>query len=162
MKTYDDAVTSFREAMAHLCAPVSVITAFDGDRPHGTTVSAVMSLSMHPPMVAVALERNSRLLDVVQRSRRFGVNLLADGQGDLGITFARKGEDKFADVGWNLEDQLPRLAGAAGWLACYVAQVDEAGDHLLLQGAVLNAATQGSSPLTYFARTFGTHTPCAS
>ncbi|MFD7073787.1 flavin reductase family protein [Nocardioides sp. NPDC059952] len=162
MKTYDDAVTSFREGMAHLCTPVSVITAFDGDRPHGTTVSAIMSLSMHPPMVAVALDRNSQLLDVIQRSHRFGVNILAGGQSDLGVTFARKGDDKFADVDWNLEDQLPRLAGATGWLACYVAQVDEGGDHLLLQGAVLNTATEVSSPLTYFARSFGTHKPCAS
>ena len=35
----------FRSTMASVCAPVSVVTAMDGERPHGTTVSAFSSLS---------------------------------------------------------------------------------------------------------------------
>jgi flavin reductase (DIM6/NTAB) family NADH-FMN oxidoreductase RutF len=51
----DDLATRFRHAMAHLCAPVTIITAMDDRRPHGTTVSAVMSLSVEPLLVAVWL-----------------------------------------------------------------------------------------------------------
>ncbi len=52
-----DFTTAFRDVMAGVCTPVTVVTALDGDRPHGTTVSAFASLSMAPPMVLVALDR---------------------------------------------------------------------------------------------------------
>ena len=47
----------FREVMAGVATPVSVVTAISDGRPHGTTVSAFASLSMDPPMVLVALDR---------------------------------------------------------------------------------------------------------
>lgn len=50
----DELATRFRDAMAAVCTPVAVVTAMDGDRPHGTTVSAFASLSMSPPSVLVS------------------------------------------------------------------------------------------------------------
>src|SRR4051795_13253886 len=47
----------FREVMAGVAPPVSVVTAIARGLPHGTTVSAFASLSMDPPMVLVALGR---------------------------------------------------------------------------------------------------------
>lgn len=162
MKTYETAVADFREAMAHLCSGVAVVTTIDDGRPHGTTVSAFMSLSLHPPMVAVALDRGSRLLAHIQATRRFSVNILGQGQSELGMAFASKAEDKFADQDWHLRSELPALSGVAGWLGCYVAALDEAGDHVLVQGGVVDASTAPVAPLTYHARTFGTHAPAAS
>lgn len=159
MKAYDTAVADFRDAMANLCSGVAVVTTIDGDRPHGTTVSAFMSLSLHPPMVAVALDRGSRLLAHIQHTRRFAVNILGTGQADLGMAFARKSEDKFDGQEWHLRSGLPALDGVAGWLGCYVAALDEAGDHVLVQGGVIDATTASTAPLTYHARTFGTHAP---
>ena len=47
----------FREVMAGVATPVSVVTGMAGGLPHGTTVSAFASLSMDPPMVLVSLDR---------------------------------------------------------------------------------------------------------
>ncbi len=67
MADQTDLVADFRDAMATVCTPVAVVTAMDGERPHGTTVSAFASLSVDPPMVLVALDARSDLLTLVRR-----------------------------------------------------------------------------------------------
>lgn len=125
--------------------------------PHGTTVSAFASLSMVPPMVLVALDRSSDLLALLRRTGGFGVNVLGATQSALALAFARKGPDKFTDVGWEAANGLPWLSGAPGWLACEVALLVEGGDHVVAFGAVVAADTTDGPPLTYHARAFGTH-----
>ncbi|ORA15690.1 MULTISPECIES: flavin reductase family protein [Mycobacterium avium complex (MAC)] len=148
---------AFRNAMALVCTPVAVITAMDDDRAHGTTVSAFASLSMSPPSLLVSLDRDSDLLRIIRQTGAFGVNVLGKGQSVLASRFARKGRDKFADVDWSLTDGVPRLAGAPGWFACAVAQTVEAADHVVLIGEVHSVDSVSAAPLTYHARTFGTH-----
>ncbi|WP_328847686.1 flavin reductase [Streptomyces sp. NBC_00258] len=45
-----------------------MVTALDGDRPHGTTVSAFASHSLTPPMVLVSLDNRSQLLALIRRT----------------------------------------------------------------------------------------------
>ncbi len=150
--------SSFRDVMAHLAAPVSVITTSDDGVLGGATVSAVMSLSMAPEMLVVALSRESATLDVIRRTRRFGVNILAADQEAVAMHFARKGADKFAEVEHFLESGLPRLAGVSGWVRCRVEQVHPGGDHVLVSGLVEATHHMADrAPMTYHARTFGTH-----
>ncbi|MFF5010490.1 flavin reductase family protein [Streptomyces phaeochromogenes] len=152
----------FRETMARVAASVAVVTAIDGDGPHGTTVSAFMSLSMSPPMVLVSLNRNSQLLEIVRNTGRFGVNVLSSDQSALANGFGRKGRDKFAGIGWSADHGVPRLPGTAGWVACATTSLVPAGDHELALGLVLEAESEPASwPLTYHLRTFGTHVPAA-
>lgn len=153
----DSVALGFREAMAHVCTPVTVITTFDGDRPHGTTVSAFMSLSMGPPMVAVALDGDSELLALIRESERFGVNVLASAQSDVALAFARKGRDKFNGVGWRRRDDLPALDGISGWVACTATDFAVGGDHTVIFGEVIGADHAVAEPLTYHRRVFGTH-----
>jgi flavin reductase (DIM6/NTAB) family NADH-FMN oxidoreductase RutF len=157
MTVLDEVQVSFREAMASVCTPVSVVTAIAGDRPHGTTVSAFASLSLSPPMVLVSLDRGSDLLALVRETGAFGVNVLAADQTRLALTFAGKGEQKFRGVGWSSHAGVPRIDGVSGWLACRVAQLVEGGDHIVVLGDVLTADTTPGQPLTYHARAFGTH-----
>lgn len=158
MATPEQRATAFREVMAGVCTPVSVVTAMDGDRPHGTTVSAFASLSLNPPMVLVSLDRESDLLALVRRTDRFGVNVLADTQSELAKQFARKGSAKFHGVEWGPASGLPRLDGASGWLACAVSSLVDGGDHVIAIGEILDAETRDTAPLTYHQRRFGTHT----
>jgi flavin reductase (DIM6/NTAB) family NADH-FMN oxidoreductase RutF len=143
--------------MAGVPTPVSVVTTLRDDRPHGTTVSAFISLSMAPPMLLVALDRGSDLLARLAIGQPFGVNVLGVGQARLAAAFARKGADKFAGVDWRLDDGAPRLLGSPGWLACTVTQLVDGGDHVVVLGTVVRADAAGGPPLTYHARTFGTH-----
>ncbi|WP_405881256.1 flavin reductase family protein [Streptomyces sp. NBC_01136] len=149
---------AFREVMSGVATPVSVVTAMDDGRPHGTTVSAFSSLSMQPPMVLVALDRRSELLGLITSSLRFGINVLGGGQSALALAFARKGgAGKFAGVSWEVDGRVPRLLGASGWLACEAADFIGGGDHVIVLGHVVSAEAGGGAPLTYHARAFGTH-----
>jgi flavin reductase (DIM6/NTAB) family NADH-FMN oxidoreductase RutF len=147
----------FLDLMAGVCAPVSVVTASDGLRPAGATVSSLASLSLEPPLLSIAFARSSALLDVIRRSGKFGVNVLGQRQDSLAITFAGASQDRFTDVNWTLDHGLPRILDAPGWAACELANVVEAGDHLLLIGHVVHVQSFDSAPLVYAHRTFGTH-----
>ncbi|WP_051829855.1 MULTISPECIES: flavin reductase family protein [Streptomyces] len=146
----------FKDVMAGVGGPVTVVTAFDEGEPHGTTVTAFASLSLDPPMVTVALSENSSLLPRIIRSGRFGVNLLCASQEEPAARFARRDVDRFAGAHWYADNGLPRLAGCLGWVACDVAQAVRGGDHTLLLGAVTDAQ-QGTPehPLIYVNRAFG-------
>lgn len=151
------ATEQFREVMSAVCTPVTVATATVGDMPHGTTVSAFASLSLVPPMVTLALDRDSDLLRIALASGRVGINVLSHAQDDVALRFARKGADKFAGVPWTLDDGLPRLRVALGWLACDVDEAVEGGDHVVLLCGVRAAAAGAEAPLVYHRRRFGTH-----
>lgn len=151
---------TFRDSMAHLCAPVTIITAMDDDRPHGTTVSAVMSLSMEPPLIAIALAHTSESLQIIKKTKRFGVNILSSTQHPVAMRFAGKGKDKFLDVDWDDAGGLPRIADGAIWIDCAAQSFVDGGDHLIVVGAVRHTDhTAGAEPLTYHGRRFGTHVP---
>src|SRR5260370_13690777 len=95
-----------RDLMAAVCAPVTVVTAADGG-PFGTTVSAFASLSLRPPMITVALDRGSRLLEPVFRTRRFGVNVLGHSQDETAPLFPQRSVDRFAAVRFPSHPRLP-------------------------------------------------------
>jgi len=147
----------FRDLMAGVCAPVSVVTTADHDGPHGATVSSLASLSLQPALVSIALDKKSSLLARILETGRFGVNVLSALQEDVAMVFARPDVDRFEAVSWSSSRGLPRLDGTAGWAACELFQSIEAGDHLLLVGHVTYAASAHASPLVYGHRTFGTH-----
>ncbi len=150
---------SFREAMGHVAAPVSVVTTYADETPFGATVSAFASLSMEPPMLVVSLARESRLLARLEVGSAVGINVLADDQGPLARQFATPVEDRFAGVGWSLVDGAPSLAGTHAWVRLSVAQLVPGGDHVLVLGDVLDATSGDRAPLIYHRRTYGTHRP---
>lgn len=154
----NDLAEQFKTSMGSVCTPVTVVTAFDGGRPHGTTVSAMCSLSLDPPMLMLALDLGSALLAVLREVPRFGVNVLSDRQDGVAMTFAMKGDDKFVGVDWEDRSGAPLIAGAASWFVCDTAQLVPGGDHVVVLADVVDTGHLDVAPLTYHRRVFGTHT----
>jgi flavin reductase (DIM6/NTAB) family NADH-FMN oxidoreductase RutF len=150
---------SFRIAMSHVASPVAVVTTYAGDRPHGSTVSAFMSLSMQPPMILVSLDNRSTLLTRLAVGSPLGVNVLASGQSALAALFATRGADRFSQVGWALADGAPALADTHAWVAGRVSSLVPAGDHTLVIADVLSASSDTREPLVYHRKAYGTHLP---
>ncbi|MCW2830615.1 MAG: hypothetical protein JWP31_1307 [Aeromicrobium sp.] len=146
-----------RTAMGNLVAGLNIVTTSADGAPHGTTVSGVMSLSMNPPMVLVSLGVHSRLLARLREGTRFGINVLASHQDQLALRFAGSTEDRFADVPWFSDHDAPRIADAHAWVAADVVSLVPGGDHVIVLGAVVDAAPSVGAPLSYHQRTFGTH-----
>lgn len=146
--------------MAAVATPVSIVTAITEGVPFGTTVSAFASLSMDPPMVLVSLARTSETLEVVRRTKAFGLNILGVDQAALATNFARKGgPEKFLGKAWNISDGVPRLDKVPGWISCAVSNFVDGGDHVIVLGHVVAAERADGGPLVYHGRQFGTHLP---
>ncbi|MBF6277881.1 MULTISPECIES: flavin reductase family protein [Nocardia] len=152
-----DLTAQFRDAMATVCTPVAVVTAMDGERPHGTTVSAFASLSMTPPSLLVSLDQGSELLSLILETGIFGVNVLGSVQSALAAQFARKGKDKFLDVAWQVDRGVPRIAGVPHWVAAEVMDTITVADHTIVFGRAIAVESLTVPPLTYHGRVFGTH-----
>lgn len=148
---------AFKDAMSQLAAAVAIVTTGTDDAPHGTTVSAFMSLSLEPPMVLVSLDKRSSLLAQLGVGAPIGINVLSTEQNALARRFASKRVDRFAGVEWAVADGAPKLVGDHTWVAGTVGRIIEAGDHFLVLVDVHSADVNTNCPLLYWQREFGTH-----
>lgn len=150
--------TGFREAMRRLAASVTIITSRDLDgSPHGMVASSVISVSMDPPSMLIAVNRSASLYPVLTRSKRFCVNLLSQDQSDLLKPFSTSTlrEQRFQSEHWRdarepHSGQLPWLADASASVECAVDLITNYGTHSLFIGRVekvhcLSASAAGQS-----------------
>lgn len=151
--------TEFRAAMRNVASPVAVVTTYVGDQPHGSTVSAFMSLSMEPPMLLVCLDNRSALLALLSAGSPLGVNILASGQSDVATLFATRDVDRFGALSWSLRDGSPALVDTHAWVATRVGSLMPGGDHTLVLADVIGASHDTREPLVYHQKVYGTHLP---
>jgi 3-hydroxy-9,10-secoandrosta-1,3,5(10)-triene-9,17-dione monooxygenase reductase component len=141
----------FRATLGHFASGVVVVTGMTAGLPAGLTCQSFFSLSLDPPLIAIAVGKSSASWPAIAASGAFCANVLAAGQEELGRAFARSGQDKFAGVGWTPAlTGSPRLDGALAWVDCQIEAVHETGDHYLVIGSVSDLGTGGGSPLLYF------------
>ncbi|MBH5336344.1 flavin reductase family protein [Streptomyces pactum] len=153
----------FRAALSRLAAGVVLVTAHDpeeGPRGEdvGMTATAFLSVSLDPPLVMVSVRTGARMDELLERQPLWAVSILAEDQRQVAGRFAMKGRvsDRL------LFQELPHTRGATSGapladralahLECRTEQRVAAGDHTLVIGRVLTAATPGTAegPLTYF------------
>ena len=146
----------FRDVISRFASGVTVITTTAGGSDHGTTASAVSSLSMDPPMLLICLNRTSDTQAAILESGVFGVNILAEDQGQIAYQFAKKGQDKFAGVGIRRgRTGVPLVEDALAHLECEVDETVTGGTHTVFLARVKEAAGKEGTPLTYFRGRFG-------
>jgi flavin reductase (DIM6/NTAB) family NADH-FMN oxidoreductase RutF len=148
----------YRAVIGHFATGVCVVTVQGPDGPVGMTVNAFTSVSLDPLLLLVCFDRGARTLPVVRASKRFGVNVLAEGQEPLAARFASKSTpeaEKFAGVAHRLHDGVPVLEGALAWLGCDLTELVEAGDHVIGIGAVHEAEAGQGEPLLWFRGGYG-------
>jgi flavin reductase (DIM6/NTAB) family NADH-FMN oxidoreductase RutF len=152
----DDVAQSFREAMAGLASGVAVITARRPDgHPCGLVATSVSSFSANPPSALVSVSHSSRCHSALTDGDAFGVHVLAAPQQPIAHVFAGLGDDKFAGVDWEWDDDVPRIADSLSYLRCRRSALFELYDHSLLVGDVTRAEVQPGEPLVYMARRMG-------
>lgn len=142
----------FRATLGHFASGVVIITGMGHSGPAGFTCQSFFSLSLDPPLIAIAPGKSSTSWPSIATSAGFCANVLSADQEDLCRTFARSGYDKFADVGWSpAVTGSPRLDGALAWIDCRIKETHEAGDHYLVVGSVVGLGSAvGRRPLLYF------------
>ncbi|SDD35073.1 NADH-FMN oxidoreductase RutF, flavin reductase (DIM6/NTAB) family [Geodermatophilus telluris] len=146
-----------RDVLGHFASGVTVVTADTDDGPIGFTCQSFSSLSLDPPLVALAPARTSRTWPRLRELGRFCVNVLAEDQAGLSSAFARSGVDKFAGVSWRPSRQgSPVLDGVVAWLDCTLWAEYDGGDHTIVAARVLDlAADPGRRPLLFHRGRYG-------
>lgn len=140
-----------RNVLGRYATGVTIITCLDtqGER-IGLTVNSFASLSLAPPLVLWSLRQVSPSLVAFRQARTFAVNVLAESQVELSRRFASQTDDKFAEGQWAPgESGAPVLAGAAAVLECETTLQQDAGDHVLFIGRVLQIADLAVAPLVF-------------
>jgi len=146
----------FREVLGHFATGVTIVTAMEDTEPVGFTCQAFTSLSLDPPLVALAPGKSSTSWPRIAAAGSFCVNILADDQEALSRDFAVSGGDKFTGVGWRpAANGAPVLDGALAWVECAFELAHDAGDHELVVGRVLDMGVNRGRPLVYYRGGFG-------
>lgn len=138
----------FRRTLGRFATGVTVITTVSGETVHGMTANAFMSVSLDPPLVAVAVDHRARMHRLLEETGRYGVSILAEDQELLARHFGGRpqvsGEPRFE---W--QRGLPLIAGAVAHLVCRVVQAVPAGDHTLFIGQVEYLDCRDGAPLLF-------------
>src|SRR5580704_3380931 len=146
----------FREVMGHFATGVTIVTAMEDVGPVGFTCQAFTSLSLDPPLVALAPGKSSTSWPRIAAAGSFCVNILADDQEALSRDFAVSGGDKFRGVGWRpAGNGAPVLDGVLAWVECDLELAHDAGDHELVLGRVRDMGVSRGKPLVYYRGGFG-------
>jgi flavin reductase (DIM6/NTAB) family NADH-FMN oxidoreductase RutF len=148
----------FRDAAARFASGVTVAAAAHEGLHHAITATAFASLSVDPPMVLLALDRAGQLIGLVRGSGHVGLSVLSVEQEHIGRLASTRGRALQTDVDeaptTTAVTGAPLLIGALAWFDCEVESISEHGDHAIIVGRVVAAASTGGEPLLYFARRY--------
>lgn len=137
---YEAIAGLLRSAMRRLPGPVSIITTHDPaeSEPAGMIASAVIPVSMDPPSMLVAVNRQTRCHASIEGQGRFCINLLGTDQTQLVDPFSNpaRRDERFAGAGWRFADTIPHLPEAMANIFCEVRKTLVHGTHELFVGDV--------------------------
>ncbi|MEV7973245.1 flavin reductase family protein [Cellulomonas sp. NPDC089187] len=136
-------VEAFRAAMARLPGGVAVTAVRWRGADHAATVSAVVSVSLEPPILLVSLHADSRIRDALDQVDTWGLSILADDQIPVADWLASPGRPVIGQLDRVPHHRAPEFGaawvdGAAAWAECRTRQIVPAGDHDLVLGDVLS------------------------
>ena len=133
--------------LRHVPYGLYAVTVKDGAEAHGMTANWVTQASFEPPMVAVAVENESKTIGLIRDARHFAVNLFQQGHRELAAKLGRtsvQAPHKLRGVTTKPgpASGAPILADALGWVECRLVATLPAGDHTLVLGQVIEAGVE--------------------
>ena len=148
-----DVNDGFKQAMRRLAGGVTIVTVTHENERHGTTATAVTSLSLDPPSLLVCFNKDTRLHGLLGRSGHFCVNLLHNDNIAVSKAFASPlpSEQRFAVGDWRMTaEEPPYLADAQASIVCAKDREIDYGTHTIFIGRVLSVRTREDvAPLIY-------------
>jgi flavin reductase (DIM6/NTAB) family NADH-FMN oxidoreductase RutF len=137
---------------------VAVITADSPTGPVALTITAVISVSAAPPLLAFSIGHRTSTADRIRNARSYVVHFLEKDQLGIAQLCATSGVDRFADTGlWaRLPTGEPYFPSAPAWVVGHrIDQLDAGSASLILLRATESHITPGAEstpPLVYHNR----------
>lgn len=152
----------FRNTLSRFASGVTVVTTVDEGSVHGMTVSAFMSVSLEPLLIAISIEKRARTHGLLAAVGRFGVSVLADGQEAYSRHFAGTPQPELPPA-YQWHQGAALLPDALAHLICRVVAAYPGGDHTIYLGEVEYLAyRRGGRPLVHYNGQYGTIAPQAT
>lgn len=143
----------FRTTMSRFATGVTVVTTAQGERIHGMTANAFVSLSIDPLLVLISVDHRAQMHALLLESGRYAISILAEEQEALARHFAGRPRDEIPiDFAW--KNGLPLIPHALAHVICTVHSRTDAGDHTLFLGQVEDVSYREGYPLVFYAGRF--------
>lgn len=142
-----------RRLRGRLATPVTILTAGE-TRPAGLTVSSVLIVEGAPPRTAVLVGAGADLVDAVEETKRFLVQVLEAGNETVADVFAGRRPSPggmFRSVETQSTQWGPLIDGVENWAGCCLEEIRPLGDQLLIVGEIEDLHVgELDDPLVYF------------
>ena len=135
---------------------VTIITVDLEGEVHGMTANAFASVSLDPMLVLVCVDHTTRTHAHLHAKKRFGINVLCQGQKAISEYYARPErthENAEAEAGARFERTkhgTPVLQGSLAYLECRLDLAQVAGDHTIFSAEVEDVVVREGQPLLFF------------
>lgn len=153
---------NFRKALGTFATGVTVLTVDCEGEVHGMTANAFTSVSLDPLLVLVCVDHHAKTHGHLHAKKRFGVNILAEGQRAISEYYARAVRDDHhaeEEAGARFDRTAhgtPVLHGALAYLECRLHTAQDAGDHTIFIAEVEDLVVRDGRPLLYFGGAYHT------
>jgi flavin reductase len=153
----------FKKAMRGFASTVTIVsTEWDGRR-YGMVATAVVSVSVAPPLLMVAVQHSASSHDAIRKRGAFCVNVLANDDHHVANSFLGDRERRFKEGRWAETDGLvgdtsglPYLVDAQSVMTCSVDEAVPSKTHTLFMGRVERIESGATvAPLLYCEGAFG-------
>ena len=141
----------YRQALSCFGTGVTVVTAHHDGQDWGMTCNSFTSVSLSPQLVLWSIRKEASSLQAFTQSGGFTVSVLAQDQASLAWQFASGPmPQRFANVPVHRQTtQRLRLSDCIAWFDCDMHQVIDAGDHLIVLGAVRDFDHRAGASLAF-------------
>jgi flavin reductase (DIM6/NTAB) family NADH-FMN oxidoreductase RutF len=147
------AADELRGTMSQWPSGVAVLAVRERSRIEAITLNSLISISLDPPLVLVSIAASAQIRPVIEAANTFAISMLAADQSRIASQVADRmpGTD-----GLFTADNAPVVIDAIGHLICEIADIFEAGDHILYLAHVRHAQPDRSAlPLVYMNGRYG-------
>lgn len=136
---------------------VFLLTVKQGDQLNASTVSWLSQVSFTPPLVMVAIKKDTLTHAMVEASGHFAINVLAEGQTDMAQAFFKAAEHQDGRLsGYAFESApvsgAPLFLDTPAWFECRVTDVLKRGDHSVVVAEVVAAGVRDAKAVAMLLR----------
>lgn len=133
---------------------VYVVSSLDGQRPTGCIANSVMQITATPATIAVSMNHENHTNKCIRESGKFGLSILSEQTeaemiGKFGFQ-SGKDINKFEDVDFKMQEGMPVITQACGYIICKVINTMETATHTVFLGEVVEGdLLEDKAPMTY-------------
>ena len=143
-----------KKVLRNLSYGVYVVTSKENDKNVGCIANSIMQVTSNPCTIAVSVNHDNYTNKVIKENKKFGVSILKETSDTKIIgTFGFKSSkytDKFSDVKFKEEDEIPVIEDSCGYMICQVVDIMETETHTVFLAEVKNADDYNNeNPMTY-------------